>query len=117
MMDKPNPKDLALIIGQKPLTLVPALLEASRAVKQAQQAISNQQKEVFEDRAHKKMMQVFSRIDIKQNELEIYEMASKEVIIEEEVMGNEGGRNIVKRKIVDSRNINFLVRKNGRDEL
>jgi hypothetical protein len=117
MPDKPNAKDLAILIGQKPLSLVPALLEASREVKQAQVAISNQQRELLEDRAHKKTMEVFSRIDIKQSELEIYEKASKDVTIENKVVGKNGNVDIVQRVTTKSRNINHLVRSLGRPEV
>jgi hypothetical protein len=117
MPDKPNAKDLALLIGQKPLLLVPALLEASREVKQAQTAISDQQRQVFENRAHQKTMEVFSRIDIKKNELEIYEVAQKDVVVENKVIGKNNGVDIVQRKIIKSRNINHLVRSLGRPEV
>ena len=115
--DKPNAKDLAVIIGQKPQSLVPSLLEASREVKQAQMAVFPQQKELLEDRAHKKTIEVFSRIDIKQNELEIYEKARKDVVVENVVVGKNGDIDIVQRKTIKSRNINHLVRALGRSEV
>jgi hypothetical protein len=115
--EKPNAKDLAVLMGQQPLSLVPALLEASRGVKQAETAISERQRNELEERAHKKTMEVFSRIDIKQNELEIYEKAMKDVVVENEVIGKNGNTDIVRRKIVKSRNINHLVRSLGRQEV
>ena len=119
---KPSLKDLAVIVGSKPLELVPALLEASREVKLAQEAINNNQRQLLDERAHKKTMAVFQRVDLKQTELEIYEKALKETVIENEVVGQTkdvDGKiiDIVKRKTVNSRNINHLVRQNGRDEI
>lgn len=116
--NKPSLKDIAIIVGQKPLDIVSALAEASREVKEAQQAVSNQQRELFEDRAHKKTIAIFQRIDIKQTELEVYETCLKDVVIKNEVMGKDNnGIDIVKRNTSKSRNINHLVNHVGRPEV
>ena len=116
-LNQPNVKDLALIIGQKPQSLASALLEASRESKQAQAAISEQQRNLLEHRAHKKTMEVFSRIDAKQSELEIYEKAKKDIVIENVVVGKAGNIDVIQRKTIKSRNINHLVRSLGRPEV
>lgn len=103
MTNKPTSHELALIVQAESKTLIPTLLQASR--------------EVDVNKRHGVLLEAFSKIDVKQDEFEIYQKALSEQVVERKVVGKKNGIDIVQYPIVKSRNILYLTQKLGRPEV
>lgn len=101
--NKKSPQEIALAVQGEAKTLVPALFQALR--------------ELDETKKHEVLLEVFRRVDSKQNELEVFQKAYSEVVVKQTVVGSIDGKDVVKREITKSRNIGHLVRTLGRKEV
>jgi len=103
MSAKKTPQELALIVQGEARTLVPALVQASE--------------ELDMDRQHKVLLEVFRKVDTKQNEFDFHKKMVSEIVTETIVVGQVNGVNIVKKPIIKSRHIGHLVKTLGSEEV
>jgi len=100
-------KQLALM-DKRSEQFVPTLMQAIQL---------NTDIEAQKDKQHDLLLKAYSEIDIKKSEVQILKQARSYTRTKEEKIKGEDGRIQIVNKIVDSRNINFLIKKLGRPEV